>query len=355
MLEKELTDLYSSDWILSLEEASELINKFKSEGKTVGLCHGGFDLVHPGHVKHFESAKELCDVLFVSITADQFVASRKGGGRPIYNDKLRAYMVAAIRFVGFVVITHFNKGVEVIEVLRPSFYFKGPDYINKNTPGIIAEREMIAKAGGEIKYTAEPPMSTTKIIDYVKNKVDNHKLLVVIDRDGTVIENNDFLGRNDNWKEELKYKDEVINFISYLQTKFNTIKVVVTNQTGVARKLFTCERVKEINNYINNELSIKGVKIDNWQYCPDADAVYAELKKNEIDFNFSFVKEKTKRKPSTDMVLDALNELGKKLEEFSEIIMIGDRPEDCGLAKNLKAKYIDVNGKSYEELVRKIN
>jgi len=55
------------------------------------------------------------------------------------------------------------------------------------------------------------------------------------------------------------------------------------------------------------------------------------------------------------MVLDALGELGKKLEEFSEIIMVGDRPEDCGLAKNLKAKYIDVNGKSYEELVRKIN
>jgi rfaE bifunctional protein nucleotidyltransferase chain/domain len=355
MLNVNSIEQYYSENIIGFDQVGALIQQLKEAGKTVGLCHGGFDLVHPGHVKHFESAKKICDVLIVSITADRFVASRKGSGRPVYADKLRAYMVANVKFVDYVVITDFKKGIEIINLLKPSFYIKGPDFIHKTTPGIIAEREMITKVGGEIKYTTEPPMSTTKIIDYVKNEVDNHKLLVVIDRDGTVIENNDFLGRNDNWKEELKYKDEVINFISYLQTKFNTTNVVVTNQTGVARKLFTCEKVKEINNYVNNELSIRGVKIDNWQYCPDADAVYAELKKNEINFDSNFVKEKTKRKPSAGMVLDALDELDKNMEEFNEIIVIGDRYEDEGLAKNLKGKFIDVNGKSYEELVKEIN
>ena len=162
---------YSSDKILSVEKASGIIDDLKRNGKIVGLCHGGFDLTHPGHVKHFESAKKLCDVLCVSVTSDQFVNSRKGSGRPIYSDKLRAYMVAAIGFVDYVIISDFPKGVGVINLLRPSFYIKGPDYVRKTTPGITAEREAIKLVGGEMRYTTEPPMSTTKIIEYIKKEV----------------------------------------------------------------------------------------------------------------------------------------------------------------------------------------
>jgi rfaE bifunctional protein nucleotidyltransferase chain/domain len=352
MLEIDSLEQYSSENMLGFNEAISLIVQLKLSGKEVGLCHGGFDLLHPGHVKHFESAKKLCDVLIVSVTADKFVTSRKGSGRPIYSDKLRAYVVANIGFVDYVVISDFKKGVDVIEILKPSFYIKGSDFVNKMTPGITAEREAIKKVGGEMKYTTEPPMSTTKIIDYIKKEIDNTELLIVVDRDGTIIKNEGFLGKEDNWKEELKYNGGVISFLSHLQTKYKTTKIVVTNQAGVARGLYGCERVEEINSCINNELSGKGIKIDSWQYCPDVDAVYAELKKKEIDFDFSFVKEKTKRKPSVDMVLDALKELGKKLEDFSAIVVIGDRHEDGGLAENLKAKYLDVNEKSYEELVK---
>lgn len=74
-----------------------------------------------------------------------------------------------------------------------------------------------------------------------------------------------------------------------------------------------------------------------------------------ISSDYNFVKEQTKRKPSINMVLDALKKLGRKLEEFSEIIVIGDRHEDGGLAENLKAKFVDVNGKSYEELVGELS
>ncbi|MFC1686784.1 adenylyltransferase/cytidyltransferase family protein [Nanoarchaeota archaeon] len=107
-------DLYKSEKILNFNNAIDLISQLKSQSKTVGLCHGGFDLVHPGHVKHFESAKKECDILIVSITADQFVTSRKGSGRPIYTDKLRAYMIASLEFVDYVVISDFKKGIEVI-------------------------------------------------------------------------------------------------------------------------------------------------------------------------------------------------------------------------------------------------
>ncbi len=350
MISVDSIELYNSPKIISLDKAKKVIADLKKESKNVGLCHGGFDLVHPGHIKHFEVAKNLCDSLVVSLTADKFVMKRKGEGRPIYSEELRSYTIASLHCVDYVVITDFAKGVEVIGELKPSYYIKGPDYINKSTPGITAERAAIKEVGGEMKYTTEPPMSTTKIIDYVQN-LPRSELLLIIDRDGTLIENNDFLGRNDDWREELRLKSSVVSFISTLQTKYKTTKMVVTNQAGVARGYFDCSMVEEINGVVNDQLVSKGIKIDNWQYCPDVDSVYANLKKDEIEFDVNFIKGETRRKPDTSMVIDALNEIGKKIENFNRILVLGDRHEDKELATNLKAKFVDVNGKSYEDLV----
>ncbi|MFH0767122.1 MAG: adenylyltransferase/cytidyltransferase family protein, partial [Bacillota bacterium] len=71
-------EMYKSEKIVVLSDAAKIIDKLNTQGKIVGLCHGGFDLTHPGHVKHFDMAKKLCDVLFVSITSDKFVSERKG-------------------------------------------------------------------------------------------------------------------------------------------------------------------------------------------------------------------------------------------------------------------------------------
>ena len=143
MLKVDSIDIYKADNILTVTAGSDKVRTLKAAGKIVGLCHGGFDLTHPGHVNHFKMAKKMCDVLFVSVTADKFVTSRKGSGRPIYTDKLRAYMIASIKFVNYVIITDFKQGVDVINSLRPSFYIKGPDFMDKTTPGITAERKAI--------------------------------------------------------------------------------------------------------------------------------------------------------------------------------------------------------------------
>jgi rfaE bifunctional protein nucleotidyltransferase chain/domain len=354
MIPVENPELYEADNIIPMEAASKLILDLKVSGKKVGLCHGGFDLLHPGHIKHFESAKKLCDVLFVSVTSNQFVTSRKGSGRPIFSDKLRAYMIANSKFVDYAIVVDFKKGVEVINILQPSFYIKGPDFINKKTPGITAERQAIAEVGGEMKYTNDPKLATTEIIDYIKNKLDVKTILLGIDRDGTLIEETDFPGKNENWKGEIKLKDNIINLLSYFQTKYKTTKIVVSNQAGVARQYFNCEKVEEINNYINDLLAKKGIKIDDWQYCPDVDIEYATLKQDEIEFDENFVKEKTKRKPSSQMLLDGLKDLEKDISDFSHVIILGDRQEDSELAENLRAVYIDAN-KSFEEALKKID
>lgn len=340
--------------IIDYKTAIKKIREIKNKNKTVGLCHGGFDLLHPGHIKHFESAKKLCDYLFISVTSDKFVTLRKGSGRPVYPEKLRAYSVASIKFVDFVVISDFKKGVEVIKKLRPSYYIKGPDFIHKTTPGITAERKAIKSVGGKIKYTKDSKLSTTEIIKYIKEKIKDNKFLVIIDRDGTIIKNDDFFGKEPDWKQKLKMNNPVIGLLYDFQLKTNSTKIVVSNQAGVARKYFSCKTVENIHSEIDRELKKKGIIIDDWQYCPDTDLDYANSQ--GIDkFDKKHVCKKTKRKPSANMVYDSLKKLGRKIQEFDKIIVIGNKPDDKGLADNLGALFTNVNKKNYKDLKKEFD
>lgn len=80
-------------------------------------------------------------------------------------------MIAAMEFVDYVVVSDFNTGIGTIKALKPSYYIKGVDYLNKNDPEIGAEKNAISSVGGKIKYTNYPRMSTTEIIRYIKNKI----------------------------------------------------------------------------------------------------------------------------------------------------------------------------------------
>lgn len=343
-------DQYAHPSIVPVSELAELIQKLRKEGKTVGLCHGGFDLLHPGHIKHFEAAKKTCDVLIVSLTADHFVGGRKGVGRPVYTDKLRAYMIASLAIVDYVTISDWKGGVEIINALQPSFYIKGPDFIGKDTPGINAERAAIAAVGGEMRYTDDPPFSTTAVIKYIQDVVDKKKVLLLIDRDGTIIENDDFLGRDAHWREELSLNKPVVDFLSYLKTKHQPTMMVISNQAGVARGYFDEALVDEINQTVAGLLAKNGILVHSWHYCPDVDTKYAD-KHPEIAWNRVYVKDHTDRKPNPGMVYKALEKIGAKLEDFDAIYMIGDREDDKGLAENLSIKFIDVKNKTFEELV----
>jgi len=161
---------YRSRKIVPFNKAKKLISGFKSKKRKVGLCHGGFDVLHAGHIRHFESSKKLCDVLFVSITSDRFVAERKGGSRPVFTDRIRAYAVSAVEFVDYVIIADFSTAIEVIKSLKPDYYIKGPDYINRKSAGIERERAAIKSVGGRIIYTRDPKLSTTGIIGYLKRQ-----------------------------------------------------------------------------------------------------------------------------------------------------------------------------------------
>ena len=85
--------------LISVNELKKLTYKLK--GKKIVLCHGVFDLLHIGHIKHFEEAKKFGDVLIVSVTSDEFV--NKGPNRPVFNLALRAEALIALECVDYVI------------------------------------------------------------------------------------------------------------------------------------------------------------------------------------------------------------------------------------------------------------
>src|SRR4030042_179645 len=111
---------------IELDTLIERLNKIKGRGKKVALCHGCFDLMHPGHIKHFQAAKRMGDVLVVTVTPDIYVD--KGPGRPAFGQDLRADSIAALECVDYVAINRWKTGEELLRFLKPDIYVKGQEF-----------------------------------------------------------------------------------------------------------------------------------------------------------------------------------------------------------------------------------
>jgi len=148
--------------IVSIDELAKL----KRGGQTLVHCHGVFDLLHPGHVRHLEAAKREGGILVVTITPDRYV--NKGPNRPVFPEQLRAEQVAALKCVDYVAINKWPTAVEAIKMLRPDVYVKGSDYFDREsdiTGGIILEEEAVRSAGGRIHFTDEISFSSSELIN----------------------------------------------------------------------------------------------------------------------------------------------------------------------------------------------
>ncbi len=154
------------DKIKDLDALSLIIDDLKKNGAKIVHCHGVFDLLHPGHIRHFEAAKREGNILVVTVTRDEYV--NKGPGRPVFNHRLRAESIAALSCVDFVAINVWPNAVEAIKKLKPHLYCKGSDYANRQddlTGGIYEEEEAVKSVGGQLHFTNEPSFSSTKILN----------------------------------------------------------------------------------------------------------------------------------------------------------------------------------------------
>lgn len=153
--------------IHTLNNLSVIVSRLKSsgKGKKIIQCHGCFDLIHPGHIRHLASAKKRGDVLAVTVTSDRYV--HKGPGRPVFNDQLRAEALASLVSVDYVAINDAPNAVPAINLIRPDIYIKGSEFEKTKdmTGGIDVERAAVEAIGGQVEFTDDLTFSSTKLIN----------------------------------------------------------------------------------------------------------------------------------------------------------------------------------------------
>ncbi len=144
---------------------SPILGGFKP-AKQIVLCHGCFDTLHLGHIRHLQEASKLGNWLVVSVTADRFV--NKGIGRPYFTAEHRAEALRALDCVDEVVINENPGAWDLIRNIRPAFYVKGVDYIGVESEGLDKERQAIEEVGGQLKFTNSQKWSSSNIINTQK-------------------------------------------------------------------------------------------------------------------------------------------------------------------------------------------
>ena len=159
--------------IRTLEDIKAIAEKLRAKGKSITLCHGVFDLLHVGHLRHLRVARDFGDTLIVSITADEFV--QKGPGRPVFQSLLRAEMLAALELVDYVVVVYDLSAEPILHAVQPNVYAKGADYIDPDgdvTGKIVRERDIVEQYGGKVVFTEDITFSSSNLLNRFFNVFD---------------------------------------------------------------------------------------------------------------------------------------------------------------------------------------
>lgn len=139
----------------------DILDGLKAEGKTVVFTNGCFDILHIGHVRYLEAARELGDCLVVAVNTDEGVRRLKGSSRPLVPEFERAEMVAALECVDYVTLFDEETPIAAISYLKPDIHAKGGDYTGDDLP----EAEVVKSYGGKIVILSlVEGKSTTNIV-----------------------------------------------------------------------------------------------------------------------------------------------------------------------------------------------
>ncbi len=152
--------------IKSFIDLVDIVGSLKKENKTIVHCHGCFDFMHLGHIKHFESARKLGDILIVTVTPDRFI--EKGPDRPVFNEKFRAETIAALGCVDFVAINKWPDVVGSINLLKPDFFVKDREFQEeqfKEGTAIFKEKKAVENNGGKLHLTKELRFSSSRLLN----------------------------------------------------------------------------------------------------------------------------------------------------------------------------------------------
>lgn len=143
--------------IIPRAQVSALGEQLRREGRRIAFANGCFDLLHVGHVRYLQGAKEQGDVLVVGVNSDRAVAALKGPGRPLLPAEARVELVATLGCVDYVVIFDDLTAEGVLRDLRPHVQCKGTDYSAETVP----ERTVMEELGGTVRTVGDAKSHST--------------------------------------------------------------------------------------------------------------------------------------------------------------------------------------------------
>lgn len=186
--------------IVPLDELAQIVSSLRKESKKIIHCHGIFHLLHIGHIRYFEEARGMGDILVVTVTPDRYMD--KGLHRPgfTFTETLRAEAIASLSCVDYVAINQWPTDEETLRLLRPDVYVKGSEFKNTAsdmTGKIGREEQVVREIGATLAFTEDIVFSSTNLINrYLSNlpedisryltlfrqRYELEKVLAVVDR-----------------------------------------------------------------------------------------------------------------------------------------------------------------------------
>lgn len=151
--------------IVTRNEIGRAAEALRRAGHKVVFTNGVFDLLHPGHVRYLQQAKDLGDALIVGVNSDRSVRLNKGEGRPIHAEAERAEILAALQVVDVVVVFDEETPHEVIAAVQPDVLVKGADWPED---GIVGRDIVEARGGVVVRVPVESGYSTSLIIEKIR-------------------------------------------------------------------------------------------------------------------------------------------------------------------------------------------
>jgi rfaE bifunctional protein nucleotidyltransferase chain/domain len=313
------------DKIKTREELSSICERLRTDGKKIGFTSGAFDLVHAGHADYLEKAKALCDILIVGVNSNESVRKYKGPGRPVVGEQHRLQLMAAMESVDYVFLFNERRNQKNIEALKPHFYIKAGDY-NESS---LTSGETVRQCGGEVKFIPMVEgLSTTQIIEtlalaanpnagrfverdkaeYIQTLRGKAAPAVLLDRDGTINENVEYLHR----PEQMRFLPYALEGIKTFQDMGFRV-VVITNQPGIGIGYFSKEDFYRVNRAMLSGFSKAGILVDKIYFCPHSKSEGCDC-----------------RKPGLALIRRAQGELNIDLEQS---FIIGDKTSDLETGK----------------------
>jgi cytidyltransferase-like protein len=153
------------DKIVGIDDLGRIRERLRDQ--RIVHCHGAFDLVHPGHLVHFEEARTLGDVLVVTVTGDRHITKKRS---VTFTEEQRARQVAALEVVDYVAVIQEPTALSAIAALHPDVYVKGPEYADltlDKSRSIYHEMRVLESYGGRMHFTSGETFSSTKLSHFL--------------------------------------------------------------------------------------------------------------------------------------------------------------------------------------------